>query len=214
MNATYFFTDFATQPAGYAQLKQLKANGLPQSCGIIGLYGNASHLAGADLDAQSAAIWETLSAFREVYVCPSAAARRGIDTTQTSPPRPGLRWLSLASMLERVAPNDGEPRAIAVSLNSDSDLARTEALELCLAALALDFNVQLSLRCPGILGLQRSLARPGAKGFASLPMFGLAHALIAPSEINLLVPLSLLADSLALPWQIGEALHVPLMFEF
>ena len=214
MNATYFFTDFAVQAAEYAQLKHLKAEGLHQLCDFVGLYGNASQLAGADLDAANAAIWETLSAYREVYVCPSAAARRGIDTTQASPTRPGLRWLSLAGMLEHIAPLDGEPRAITISLNSDADLARTEALELCLAALALDFEVQLSLRGAGIFGLQRSLARAGAKGFASLPMFGLAHALIAPADIELLPGIQLLPDSLNLPWQLGQAEKAPLMFEF
>lgn len=214
MNATYFFTDFAAQAAEYAQLKYLKAKDLLQSCDFIGLYGNASQLAGADLDAENAAIWETLSAFREVYACPSAAARRGIDTTQASPTRQGLRWLSLAGMLEHIAPNEGEPRAITISLNSDADLARTEALELCLAALVLDFEVHLSLRGAGIFGLQRSLARTGAKGFASLSMFGLAHALIAPADIELLAGLQLLPDSLSLPWQLGEAVKAPLMFEF
>ena len=214
MNATYFFTDFEAEAAEYAQLKYLKAKGLHRLCGFIGLYGKASQLAGADLDAADAAIWETLSAYREVYVCPSAAARRGIDTTQANPRRTGLRWLSLAGMLESIAPNDGEPRAITISLNSDSDLARTEALELCLAALALDFDVQLTLRSAGIFGLQRPLARTGAKGFASLPMFGLGHALIAPADIELLASLKLLPDSLTLPWQLGEAVKAPLIFEF
>lgn|GEM_PF-2633480 len=214
MNSTYFFTDFATQPDEYKQLQFLKSKGLLRTCGFIGLYGNASILAAADLDAQSASIWETLAQCREIYVCPSAAARRGIDTTQASAPRPGLRWLSLAAMLEHIAPNDGEPREISVSLNSDSYLARIEALELCLAAIALDFSVQLNLRGPGILGLQQSLGNAGAKGYASLAMFGIPHAFIAPADIALLAPFRLLEDALTLPWQLGEALQMPLMFEF
>ena len=213
MNATYFFTDFDKQHVEYAQLERLKAKGLFQACGFIGLYGNASALAAADLDAQNLSIWQTLSAYQEVYVCPSAAGRRGIDAAPPNPPPRGLRWLSLAGMLERMTPHDCEPQAISVRLSSDSDLARTEALELCLAALALDFDVQLSLRGPGILGLQRSLARAGAKGYASLTMFGLAYALIAQKEISAL-PFTLLPESLSLPWQLGEAVQVPLMFEF
>ena len=211
MNSTYFFTDFAKQQAEYAQLKFLKSHA-PTLVGFIGLYGYASILAAEELNAENASIWQTLSGLREMYVCPSAAARRGIDTTQ--PPRTGLRWLSLAGMLQRLAPNDGEPRAVAVCLASDSDLARIEALELCLAALALDFDVQLTLSGAGILGLQKSLARAGAKGYASLAMFGLPHALIAPSEIAALAPHTLLPDTLSLPWQLGEAAQIPLMFEF
>ncbi len=208
MNSTYFFTDFVKQTVEYAQLKRAK---LP--C-FIGLYGNASALAAAELDAQGIAIWQTLSQHNEVYVCPSAAGRRGIDTAQANPPRLGLRCLSLAGMLERIASKYGEPWALAVRLSTDSALARTEALELCLAALALDFDVQLSVRGLGILGLQRSLGRAGAKGYASLPMFGLAHALIAPADLALLAPFMLLPDALTLPWKLGEALQAPLMIEF
>ena len=211
MNSTYFFTDFAKQQAEFAQLKFLKSHG-SSLVGFIGLYGNASILAAEELNAENASIWQTLSGQRELYACPSAAARRGIDTTQ--PPRPGLRWLSLAGMLQRLAPDDGEPQAIAICLASDCDWARTEALELCLAALALDFEVQLHLRGAGILGLQRSLARNGAKGYASLALFGLTHAWIASAEIAALAPLQLLADSLSLPWQIGAVRQVPLLWEF
>ena len=207
MNSTYFFTDFNKQQAEYAQLKRSK------SPGFIGLYGDATNLAAADFDAQSTLIWQTLAQHRDIiYVCPSAAARRGIDTAHAHPPQAGLRWLSLAGMLERIAPKTGA--ALGVRLSSDTDLARTEALELCLAALALDFSVQLSLHGPGILGLQRSLARPGAKGYASLALFGLAHALIAPSELNALAPNTLLPDSLSLPWQLGEAARAARMFDF
>ena len=205
MNSTYFFTDFAKQAGEYAQLKALK------TFDFIGLYGNASILAGAELNGENTEIWQTLSRHHEVYVCPSAARRRGIDAVHGNPPRNGLRWLSLASMLERMAIKSGAARTIGVCLVSDTDLARTEALELCLAALALDFNVQLSLRGPGILGLQRSLGRVGAKGYASLGLFGLPHALIAASEI---AAFELLPDALSLPWQTGVATHVPLMFEF
>ncbi len=213
MNSTYFFTDFAKQQAEYDQLRDLKSCDKFQR--VIGLYGNASILAADDdLDAQNQVIWQTLAGYREIYVCPSAAARRGIDTTQANPPRSGLRWLSLAGMLERIVPNAGKPLALGVCLSSDSYLARTEALELCLAAIAMDFNVQLSLRGDGILGLSRSLERAGTKGFASLAMFGLAHALIAPKETQALAPLTLLPDSLHLPWQLGEAEQLRLMFEF
>ena len=212
MNSTYFFTDFNKQQAEYAQLELLKSKGFLKACGFIGLYGNASALAAADLDVQNLSIWQTLSAYREVYVCPSAAARRGIDTAHAHPPQAGLRWLSLAGMLERIAPKTGA--SLGVRLSSDTDLARIEALELCLAALALDFSVQLSLHGAGILGLQRSRARTGAKGYASLALFGLAHALIAPSELSALAPNTLLPDSLSLPWQLGEAARVARMFDF
>lgn len=223
MNSTYFFTDFNKQQAEYAQLKQLNrsvnntsvnnrgANNVPD---FIGLYGDASILAAADLDAPRTLIWQTLSQHREIYVCPSAAARRGIDTAHAHPPQAGLRWLSLAGMLERIAPKAGAPWALGVRLSSDTDLARIEALELCLAALALDFRVQLSLYGAGILGLQRSLARTGAKGYASLAMFGLAHALIAPEEMRALAPLTLSPESLSLPWQLGIAAPVALIFDF
>ena len=203
MNSTYFFTDFNKQANEYAQLNALK------SCGFIGLYGDASWLAAAELSGDNAAIWQTLTRHREVYVCPSAARRRGIEAEQ--PPRAGLRWLSLASMLEYMAPRDGEPWTISVCLASDTDLARTEALELCLAALALDFTVQLSLRGAGILGLQKSLARAGAKAYASLAMFGLPHALIAASEM---ATRELDVDALSLPWRVGTPMQIPLMFEF
>ncbi len=213
MNSTYFFTDLLKQQAEFAQLKFLDSKAVT-SVGFIGLYGNAAALAADALDAENAAICHTLSGYAEVYVCPSAAGRRGIDTAPAFPARAGLRWLSLAGMLERIAPNDGGPCSVSICLASDSDLARTEALELCLAALALDFEVQLSLRGAGILGLQKSLARAGAKGYASLAMFGLAHALIAPSEIASLAPLTLVLDSLSLPWQLGAVRQVPLMWEF
>ena len=205
MNSTYFFTDFAKQAGEYARLKAQKTGD------FIGLYGNASILAGAEVNAENTEIWQTLSHHQEVYVCPSAARRRGIDAVQGNPPRTGLRWLSLASMLERMAIKSGDARTIDVCLASDTDLARTEALELCLAALALDFNVQLSLRGPGVLGLQRSLGRVGAKGYASLGLFGLPHALISAAEI---AESKLLPDALTLPWQLGVAAHVPLMFDF
>ena len=214
MNSTYFFTDFVKQQSAYAQLKFLDSTAT-NSVGFIGLYGNASVLAAETLDAENAAIWRTLAGYGEVYVCPSAARRRGIDTAPAFPARAGLRWLSLAGMLERLAPSEGEGEpSISICLASDCDLARTEALELCLAALALDIKVQLCLRGAGILGLQRSLARAGAKGYASLAMFGLAHAWIAPAEIASLAPLALLPDSLSLPWRLGEAQQVPLMLEF
>ncbi len=203
MNSTFFFTDFNTQANEYAQLKALK------SCGFIGLYGDASWLAAAELNSDNAAIWQTLTRHREVYVCPSAARRRGINVEQ--PPRAGLRWLSLASMLEQIAPRDGAPWTISICLASDTDLARTEALELCLAALALDFTVRLSLRGAGILGLQKSLARAGAKAYASLAMFGLPHALIAAAEIS---KYELASDALSLPWRVGTPTQMPLMFEF
>ncbi len=203
MNSTYFFTDFTKQAQEYARLK------IQNACDFIGLYGNASILAGAEQNSEDTEIWQTLSRHREVYVCPSAARRRGIEAR--AEPRPGLRWLSLASMLERMAPKYGEPHGMSVCLASDSDLARTEALELCLAALALDFNVRLSLRGPGILGLQRSLARAGAKGYASLTLFGLPHASIATAEI---AEFQLLPDTLTVPWQVGIAAQVPPMFEF
>ncbi len=205
MNSTYFFIDFAKQAEEYAQLK------IQKTVDFIGLYGNASILAGAELNGENAEIWQTLSRHVEVYACPSAARRRGIEMAQTASPRAGLRWLSLASMLERMQRKDGEPRAIGVCLTNDSDLARVEALELCLAALALDFDVQLSLRGPGILGLQRSRGRVGAKGYTSLAMFGLPHALIAAAEI---AEIQLLPDALTVPWQVGIAVPVPLMFEF
>ena len=129
MNSTYFFTDFNKQQAEYAQLEFLKSKGFLKACGFIGLYGNASALAAADQDKQNLSIWQTLSAYQEVYVCPSAAARRGIDTAQAHPPQAGLRWLSLAGVLERIAPKDGEPWAMSICLSTDSDLARTEALD-------------------------------------------------------------------------------------
>ena len=210
MNSTFFFTDFAKQAREYQRLKSLK------TARFIGLYGNASILAAAELSADDAAVWQTLCRHDEVYVCPSAARRRGIAIAQPASPRPGLRWLSLASILERLAADDSEvaqahSRAISVGLITDSDLARTEALELCLAALALDFYVQLSLSGAGIAGLQRSLARVGAKGYASLAMFGLPHAFIAASEI---ATFKLTPDALSLPWQVGAAVQVPLMFKF
>ena len=203
MNSTFFFTDFNKQQSEYLQLKAL------ESCDFIGLYGAASLLAAAELNEDSTLIWQTLARHSEVYVCPSAARRRGIDVAQ--PPRAGLRWLSLASMLEHMAPRDGAPWALNVCLVSDSDLARMEALELCLAALALDFNVQLSLRGAGILGLQKSSTRAGAKGYGSLAMFGLPHALIAASEM---AAYELASDALYLPWRVGAAQQLRLMFEF
>lgn len=205
MNSTYFFTDFTKQADEYAQLK------LATTCDFIGLYGNASILAGTEQSPENLSIWQTLSRHQEVYACPSAARRRGIDAVQGNPPRTGLRWLSLASMLERMTIKSGDARTIDVCLASDTDLARTEALELCLAALALDFNVHLSLRGPGILGLQRSLGRVGAKGYASLGLFGLPHALVAAAEI---AEFQLLPDALTVPWQVGIAAQLPLMFEF
>ena len=204
MNSTYLFTDFTKQADEYAQLK------LKGSCDFIGLYGNASILAGAEQSPENLSVWQTLCRHTDVFVCPSAARRRGIDV-QVNPPRPGLRWLSLTSMLGRIALKNGAAQTIGVCLVSDSDLARMEALELCLAALALDFDVQLSLRGPGILGLQRSLARVGAKGYASLAMFGLPHALIAPADLAEFQPLP---DALTVPWQLDIEAHAPLMFEF
>jgi hypothetical protein len=187
VNATFFFNNLAKQSAEFARLQRT------QSIDFIGLYGDACALAGTELSAAEESCWTILTACGGVHACPSAAARRRSDG-QKPGPKDKLIYQSLPAMLMRLGA-DPAAQSLNVVLQTDSVLARVESLELCLAALALDWQVALSLSGEGINGLMHTRAQPGAKGFASLSMYGLKHAFVSPKDIQ-----NLAINALTLPW--------------
>jgi hypothetical protein len=166
---------------------------------FIGLYGEAVKLLAQENDPLADQALRELAMHLELFCCPSAAKRRGIDSLPF-----GVRWLSLPMMLERI-----EGQTLHVLLQKDSALARTDALELCLAALALDWSVQLSVSATAIAGLMRAPAQVAAKGFASLPMFGLQHIFIDAEQAEHLADAALM-----LPWRVGIATPAHLVATF
>jgi hypothetical protein len=190
--ATLLITDYRAQQQKWQEIT-------PDAPHFIGLYGDAVMLLSQNSDLLAHQTLSELSHFSELYCCPSAAKRRGIEALPN-----GVRWLSLPMMLERIA-----SPTLHVQLHQNNSVARTDALELCLAALALDWTVQLSASANAIAGLARASPQAGAKGFASLPMFGLSHVFIDAEQAN-----SLAADALMLPWQIGVASSANLIAAF
>jgi hypothetical protein len=190
--ATLLITDYRAQRPRWQEIK-------PDAPHFIGLYGEAVTLLLQNNDLPTRRIWSELAIYSELFCCPSAAKRRGIEGLPK-----GVRWLSLPMMLERI-----NSHTLHVQLRQNNVLARTDALELCLAALALDWTVQLSVSASAIPGLTRASAQAGAKGFASLPMFGLAHAFIEAEQGE-----HLATDALVLPWQMGVASSANLVATF
>jgi hypothetical protein len=133
-----------------------------------------------------------------VLACTSAATRRQI--TQT--PRPGLRWTSLPDMYQALAKAQGlEQIGVHVTLRAGAaqPLALTEALDALLAALALDWPATLLVATQdALLALEKIGATDAAKGYASLPLFGLAQAQLAPGLVvhaPLLLPIEHVAPT-------------------
>jgi hypothetical protein len=189
---TLLITDYRAQQHEWQEIK-------PDASHFIGLYGDAVMLLSQNSDLRTRQTWSELTHFSELYCCPSAAKRHGIEALPE-----GVRWLSLPMMLERIA-----SQTLHVQLHQNNSVARTDALELCLAALALDWTVQLSASANAIPGLARASPQAGAKGFASLPMYGLSHVLIDAEQAK-----SLAAAALVLPWQIGVASSANLISTF
>jgi hypothetical protein len=186
-----------------------------KTAGEFGLYGNATRFAG-EFDRFRAPHGNAESLISRVplrspiFACPTAAKRRAITL-----PRAGVEWMSLPGMLERLAlggsfggANAGSQCAH-VRLLSDCATARMDALEFCLAALALDWHVALSFAPAALAGMQRASPKPGAKGYASLPMYGLDAAWLAPEDAD-----ALSADTLVMPWRRGAAAHDVHTFNF
>lgn len=121
----------------------------------------------------------------KIALCPSSLKRHAAD--QIVPPS---YLSSLPSILEHLAWGE-----ISVHWQSPDAIARTEALELCLAALALDWQVELSCadEVLPLLGNEQA----GVKGFLSLPMFGLGQLTVTPRASKRLSP-----TALVLPWQV------------
>jgi hypothetical protein len=116
--------------------------------------------------------------------CQAGAVRRGISLAH------GIEFLSLPLLLERWqqesitlfsvsqhgTPLDLRASALVVELISSSPILMTEACELALAGLALDWQVQLLLSEPAATSLRKSQNLSHAKAFASLALFGLLEA--------------------------------------
>ena len=116
--------------------------------------------------------------------CQAGAFRRGISVA------PGIEFLSLPLLLERWQQEpitlfslsqhgtvlDLRASALVVELISSSPMLMTEACELALAGLALDWQVQLLLSEAAAISLQKSQHLLHAKAFASLALFGLSEA--------------------------------------
>ena len=123
--------------------------------------------------------------------CQSAAKRRGLSDL------PGVNWLSLPLMLERWQQDaislfsktqhgvtlDLRSAKLMVELTSTTPILVQEAIELALAALALDWNVQLYLTDDAAPILSNTEAPGHAKAFASLPMYGLLAAHVSPEAV-------------------------------
>jgi len=146
--------------------------------------------------------------------CQSAAHRRGLHDL------PGIGWLSLPLMLERWQHGpialfsktqvgvklDLTASKLVVELTSTEPILVQEAIELALAGLALDWEVQLYLTNIAAPILANRAAPSHAKAFASLPIFGLLAANVSPEAAlqlgnNTLMPLEATA-----PLQYAEAL--------
>ena len=117
-----------------------------------------------------------------IAVCPSSLKRHA--PAQAVDPA----WLmSLPAILETLAWGE-----LQVHWQTPELTARVEALELCLAALALEWQVQFSAADQVLSLLAHDAA--GVKGFMSLPMFGLEHIGVSKHAAQNL-------SQLVLPWQ-------------
>jgi hypothetical protein len=111
-----------------------------------------------------------------IHYCPSSAARH--NATVPAHWRP----MSLPNMLESLkAPQN---LGVRITLEQDDPLARADAMDVLLAALALDLPAELWLPKQAWDGLYRDAPKPGGKAFASLPLFGLTHAYTEDSFPN------------------------------
>jgi hypothetical protein len=140
--------------------------------------------------------------FAPVLACHAAAARRGVSQSAQA----DVEWTSLPQMLLALAQaNDVAQLTIRVELSAGADnpLRLTEALDLLLAALALDWPAQLHLSGAALLALSNVCPTPAAKGYASLPMFGLTHA-----QIPFLSAGDLLPEALLLPFRTADLVPV------
>lgn len=144
---------------------------------FLGLYGSAVTLA-LEADFSPA---PTLC----IAICPSSLKRHAPGNAVDS------RYVSsLPGILEQVAWGE-----LIVHWQTPNPTARTEALELCLAALALDWRVQLS--CADSVLPLLTPTQTGVKGFLSLPMFGLDQLIVSQAAA-----LWLSDTALVLPWQL------------
>lgn len=131
----------------------------------------------------------------QIALCPSSLRRHAPDQFV-----PARYFMSLPSILEELAWGE-----IRISWQSPNSTARAEALELCLAALALEWQVELSCADAVLPLLQRE--QEGTRGFLSLPLFGLDLLSISQAASARLP-----ATALILPWQIAkEPTHYPVV---
>ena len=123
-----------------------------------------------------------------IAICPSSLKRHAPTQAVAA-----SSLLSLPSILEQLAWGE-----LQVHWQTADPIARTEALELCLAALALEWRVGFSAADSVLPMLAPDQA--GVKAFQSLPMFGLEYIGISASAAQNLSP-----TALVLPWQISPA---------
>jgi hypothetical protein len=111
-----------------------------------------------------------------VQYCPSSATRREFSVPATWQAR------SLPSLLTQALVGMSDVK-ISIILAKDCALARLDAMDLTLAALAMDLTVALWIEPAALAGLDLDQPKQGTKAFASLALFGLEHAFVesAPS---------------------------------
>lgn len=148
--------------------------------------------------------------------CPSAASRRGLIHL------PGVERLSLPLMLEQwqhepitlfsrsqnAVTLDLSASKLIVELTSSEPVLVQEAIELALAGLALDWEVQLYLNDAAAPTLHSIDARSHAKPYASLPIFGLLAAHVSPAAALRLGSTTLLPIKAISPAVYAEAISL------
>jgi hypothetical protein len=129
-----------------------------------------AQMSGAAIGAFGIAL-EQLAERESVQYCPSSATRREFPVPVS------WRACSLPSLLTQALADIPEAQ-ITVILAKDCALARLDAMDLTLAALAMDLTVALWIEPSALTGLDLDQPKQGTKAFASLALFGLAHAFV------------------------------------